>query len=74
MKRNNSTVRSAHMAARHASGAVESKSKYARKVKAGNQMYGPGCCGHKIKDDQIQQAKRAARREGIAAFEYYQPE
>ena len=21
-------------------------SKYARKVKAGNMMYGPGCCGH----------------------------
>ena len=21
-------------------------SKYARKVKSGNQMYGPGCCAH----------------------------
>jgi hypothetical protein len=25
------------------------QSKYAAKVKAGNMMYGPGCCAHKLK-------------------------
>lgn len=26
-----------------------SKSKYAQKKARGNQMYGPGCCGHHLK-------------------------
>ena len=29
--------------------AGEGNSKYAAKVKAGRQMYGPGCCAHTIK-------------------------
>lgn len=27
-------------------GAPKGTSKYARKVRSGRQMYGPGCCGH----------------------------
>lgn len=27
-------------------GKTKGKSKYAKKVAAGNQMYGPGCCAH----------------------------
>lgn len=65
MKRNNSTIRSGHVSARKASGNTEGKSKYARKVKAGNQMYGPGCCGHRIKDEQIAAARRNARESGF---------
>ena len=56
MKRNNSTVRQTHLAR----GPGEGKSKYSRKVKAGQQMYGPGCCAHKIPPERIAAAKRGA--------------
>lgn len=38
------------------------ESKYAKKVRAGNQMYGPGCCAHNVKLDywDHQKAKAAA--------------
>lgn len=40
------------------------KSKYAQKRDGGQQMYGPGCCAHKIMDSQIATAKDRARRNG----------
>ena len=46
----------------------QGESKYARKVKAGNQMYGPGCCGHR---DPSHEVKR--RREIIIAQRRRQP-
>lgn len=37
------------------------KSRYAEKRDRGNQMYGPGCCGHKITMAQIEKCKAEAR-------------
>lgn len=39
-------------------------SRYKAKVDAGNQMYGPGCCGHKITQQRIEAAREEAIREG----------
>jgi hypothetical protein len=49
----------------------EKKSKYAQKRDGGQQMYGPGCCAHKITDAQIANAKDRARRNGH--FDYVNP-
>ena len=38
------------------------KSRYAAKRDAGQQMYGPGCCAHKITDAQVRAAKDRAER------------
>lgn len=40
------------------------ESEYAKKVAAGNQMYGPGCCAHKVSPSQIAAAKKRAFDEG----------
>jgi len=45
MKRNQSTVRQAHHKARG------KRSRYAEKQARGQQMYGPGCCAHRIRLD-----------------------
>lgn len=39
------------------------ESKYAKKVAEGNQMYGPGCCAHKVTPAQIAAAKKRAAEE-----------
>jgi hypothetical protein len=44
-KRNQQTVRIEHQKK------VGHTSKYAQKVRAGNQMYGPGCCAHRVRLD-----------------------
>lgn len=54
MKRNQQSVRIGHMA----KGTPAGKSKYAQKVRSGNQMYGPGCCAHKISRERVLVAKR----------------
>lgn len=66
MKRNNLTIRQTHLA--RAPG--EGKSKYSRKVKAGQQMYGPGCCAHKISPEKIAAAKRGANLSRGNNYEY----
>jgi hypothetical protein len=58
VKRNNGSIRAAHNAAR------KSKSRYAEKVRRGNMMYGPGCCGHRYSHDDIEKMKAEARRNG----------
>lgn len=40
------------------------KSKYAKKLMGGNQMYGPGCCAHTVTQAQINKRKEEARRNG----------
>lgn len=40
---------------------TEHKSRYAAKKESGNQMYGPGCCGHKITASQVAAAKAKVR-------------
>jgi hypothetical protein len=40
------------------------RSKYAEKVAAGNQMYGPGCCAHKVTYAQVEARKLEAYRSG----------
>ena len=52
MKRNSEIDKAAHRKARKTQGSIGDKSKYARKRAAGNQMYGPGCCAHKIRTSQ----------------------
>lgn len=52
MKRNLQTEREARRKARETQGTSGNHSKYARKTRAGNQMYGTGrasdgCCGHR---------------------------
>ena len=37
---------------------------YAAKQARGNQMYGPGCCAHKITSHQVQAAKEKAYKRG----------
>ena len=49
MKRNEQIDKAAHRKARRTHGTIGVKSKYARKRATGNQMYGPGCCAHKIR-------------------------
>jgi len=46
MKRNLESTQKARrkLSAKYLEGGGDSK--YARKVRTGNQMYGPGCCGH----------------------------
>lgn len=40
------------------------KSKYAEKRDRGDQMYGPGCCAHKVTLSQVNAAKDAAKASG----------
>lgn len=42
----------------------QTKSHYAQKIERGEQMYGPGCCAHKVTAGQIQAAKTEAHRRG----------
>lgn len=49
-----------------------SKSKYAEKVATKSQMYGPGCCAHKLtrqQMDAIQQRKRTDHGPLLAAVD-----
>jgi hypothetical protein len=59
MKRNNSTVREARRV-----GKSTGRSRYAMKVRAGQQMYGPGCCGHRITETQVREHRAELRRSG----------
>jgi hypothetical protein len=43
---------------------ARTKSKYAEKRDGGNQMYGPGCCAHKVTDAQVAAGKERARARG----------
>lgn len=40
------------------------ESKYAKKKAAGNQMYGPGCCGNKLTPEQMASMRRRLGTEG----------
>jgi hypothetical protein len=42
----------------------ERKSGYAAKLAIGNQMYGPGCCAHKVTDTQVAKVKALAKERG----------
>lgn len=39
------------------------KSRYAQKKDGGNQMYGPGCCGHKLTQKQVEDVKAKVREQ-----------
>lgn len=41
--------------------AISKESAYGKKRNAGNQMYGPGCCAHKLTDAQVARATRHAQ-------------
>ncbi len=47
-KRNKRQTRAQRVASSQGSNKPQGTSKYAQKVRAGNQMYGPGCCAHTI--------------------------
>lgn len=47
MKRNKKSTRAMRNKSNEARGTTKGNSRYAQKVSAGRQMYGPGCCGHK---------------------------
>lgn len=57
MKRNQSTVRTVRKSKKDGK-----SSTYAAKVANGNQMYGPGCCAHRVTDAQLQAAKKNASK------------
>lgn len=42
----------------------KNESKYAKKRASGRQMYGPGCCTHKVTSAQVERAAEAARQAG----------
>jgi hypothetical protein len=44
---------------------AQGTSRYALKVKAGNQMYGPGCCPHKRSDAEMQALRSRLRASGV---------
>ena len=50
------------------------KSKYREKVEAGNQMYGPGCCAHKVPPAQIERRKQEAAARGHFRESYKGPQ
>lgn len=56
MKRNKQTIRAARK-----THTQSGKSRYADKVKKGEQMYGPGCCAHRISNEQLAAVRRRAR-------------
>jgi hypothetical protein len=58
-KRNNEAAR----VERHKK-TTKGESRYAKKVAAGNQMYGPGCCAHRITDAQMAARRNEARIRG----------
>ena len=59
MKHNNASLR----ATRH-SKRTKGKSKYAAKVQAGNQMYGPGCCAHTVPESRLRDRREELNRIG----------
>ena len=40
------------------------KSQYAAKRESGQQMYGPGCCAHKVTPAEIERARQRAQERG----------
>lgn len=52
MKRNTTTNRQVRHGNR-----TKGKSGYAEKVRRGEQMYGPGCCGHRLTEQQVRAHK-----------------
>lgn len=53
---------------------TNTKSRYATKRDQGQQMYGPGCCAHKVTDSQINAAKDRARDRGhfrVSTFKFF---
>lgn len=49
------------------------KSRYKEKAKAGEQMYGPGCCAHKLAPGAIENAKQRAYERGHFRPPAFQP-
>jgi hypothetical protein len=49
MKRNKKSTRAMRNKTNAERGIGKGNSPYAQKVKRGEQMYGPGCCAHKLK-------------------------
>lgn len=60
MKRNKISTRAMRHQTNVKVGNVKGKSRYAKKFRNGNQMYGPGCCAHSITQAQVDAAKRDA--------------
>lgn len=71
MKRNKKSTRAMRNKANEAKGITKGSSPYAQKVAAGNQMYGPGCCAHKLTQERMEAIRRRAkedeRRTNLAA-------
>lgn len=51
MKSSKTTIKSARAARNEKRGTVGNKSKYGQKSRRGEQMFGPGCCAHRVKLD-----------------------
>jgi hypothetical protein len=64
MKRSKSSSRAMRKRSNETKGITKGNSPYAKKVQRGEQMYGPGCCAHKVTDAQIAAARKRAREEG----------
>ena len=69
MKRNKTSTRAMRLRSKESRGITLGNSLYAQKVKRGEQMFGPGCCGHRLTADRIAAAKRLAREEGRVTAE-----
>ena len=63
MKRNKKSTRAMRNKANEAKGITKGSSPYAKKVAAGNQMYGPGCCAHKLAQERMEAIRRRVKEE-----------
>lgn len=75
MKRNLQNTREARRTRRETAGAIGNNSKYAEKVRRGEQMYGTGrsadgCCGHRIRTKSERMSLREVR-EGQRGLDSY---
>lgn len=63
MKRNKTSSRAMRNQRNEQRGITRGNSEYAKKVARGNQMYGPGCCAHKLTPERMASIRAQRLRE-----------
>ena len=63
MKRNNISTRTTRQALNEQKGITKGSSDYAKKVARGEQMYGPGCCAHKLTEERMEAIRKRVKED-----------
>lgn len=63
MKRNKTSSRAMRHQNNESKGITKGSSKYAQKVARGGQMYGPGCCAHKLTQERMDAIRKRVKEE-----------